>query len=498
LLKATYIAIGVINVTTTTGVTTYQNLIDGEWTAPSSGQYFESINPANTEDCVGRFPLSDIADAERAILAARRAQKAWAALPPSKKASILYKAADLLEERAEQYGLELTREEGKILAQGVMEIKRSAQTLRYYASEGLNVAGQTLPSDDGSFIYTKPEPLGVVSVITPWNFPISIPARKIAPALVTGNTVVFKPASDTPLIGLRLAECLHEAGLPAGVLNFITGSASKIGEILVSHKEINAVTFTGSTYAGEQIHRNASFKTRLQLELGGKNPLIVMDDADIEQAVQTTIAGGFSLTGQACTGTSRVFVMEAVYHSYVEKLVEATQKLTVGNGTAEGVKLGPLANESQLRTVLEYVESGKAEGATLLTGGEQLTEGELSKGYYVSPAVFVDVTPDMRIMREEIFGPVIAVMKVFSFDEAIALANDTEYGLAAAICTADEKTATRFVDQIEAGMVKVNKPTTGVAYNVPFGGMKNSSTATYRESGRDALAFYVQSKIVYR
>jgi aldehyde dehydrogenase (NAD+) len=488
----------VIDLTAATGVTTYQNLIDGEWVAPSSGQYFESINPADIEDCVGRFPASDVRDAERAIAAARRAQKEWAKHPPSKKAAILYKAADLLEERAEQYGRELTREEGKVLAQAIMEVKRSAQTLRYYASEGLNVTGQTLPADDGSFLYTKQEPLGVISVITPWNFPISIPARKIAPALVTGNTVVFKPASDTPLIGLRLTECLYEAGLPAGVLNFITGSASKIGGILVSHKDINAVTFTGSTYAGEQIHKNSSFKTRLQLELGGKNPLIVMDDADVEQAVRMTIAGGFSLTGQACTGTSRVFVMEAVYDSYVEKLVEATRTLTIGSGMDEGVKLGPLANESQLRTVLEYVESGKAEGATLLTGGEQLTEGELRKGYYVSPAVFVDVTPEMRIMREEIFGPVIGVMKVSSFEEALALANDTEYGLAAAICTADEKTATKFVDQIEAGMVKVNKPTTGVAYNAPFGGMKNSSTATYRESGRDALAFYVQAKTVYR
>ncbi|MFT9847383.1 aldehyde dehydrogenase family protein [Aneurinibacillus sp. REN35] len=484
--------------TTTTGIATYQNLIDGEWSAPLSGRYFDSVNPADTNDCVGHFPASNREDAERAIAAAKRAQKEWARTAPSKRAALLYRAADLLEARAEQYGMELTREEGKVLSQAVMEVKRSAQTLRYYASEGLNVTGQTLPSDDGSFLYTRQEPLGVVSVITPWNFPISIPVRKIAPALVTGNTVVFKPASDTPLIGLRLAECLHEAGLPAGVLNFITGSASQIGDILVSHKDIRAVTFTGSTYAGEQIHKNASFTTRLQLELGGKNPLIVMDDADIDQAVQMTIAGGFSLTGQACTGTSRVYVMEEVYSSYVEKLVEATQKLTVGNGLQDGIKLGPLANESQLRTVLGYVESGKAEGATLQTGGVRLVEGEMARGYYISPAIFTDVRQEMRIMREEIFGPVIGVMKVSSFEEAMELANDTEYGLAAAICTSDENTAARFVEQIEAGMVKVNKPTTGVAYNAPFGGMKNSSTATYRESGRDALAFYVQAKTVYR
>ncbi|MFE4199975.1 aldehyde dehydrogenase family protein [Aneurinibacillus aneurinilyticus] len=484
--------------TITAGIKIYHNLIDGQWVEPSTGQYFESINPADIDDCVGRFPASDAADAQRAIAAARQAQKDWAKYPPSKKAIILYRAADLLEERAEQYGRELTREEGKVLAQAVMEVQRSAQTLRYYASEGLNVAGQTLPTDDGSLLYTRQEPLGVVSVITPWNFPISIPARKIAPALVTGNTVIFKPASDTPLAGLRLAECLHEAGLPAGVLNFITGSAGKIGDILVSHKEINAVTFTGSTHAGAQIHKNASFRTRLQLELGGKNPLIVMDDANVEQAVQMTIAGGFSLTGQACTGTSRVFVMAAIYDTYVKQLVEATEKLTIGNGLDEENKLGPLANENQLHNVLAYVESGKAEGATLLIGGEQLTAGNLGKGYYVSPAIFVDVHPEMKIMREEIFGPVIGVQKVSSFDEALALANDTEYGLAAAICTSDESTATRFTEQIEAGMVKVNKPTTGVAYNAPFGGMKNSSTATYRESGRDALGFYVQTKTIYR
>ncbi|WP_047154213.1 aldehyde dehydrogenase family protein [Aneurinibacillus tyrosinisolvens] len=482
----------------TTGTKTYKNLINGEWTVPFSEQYFESSNPANKEESLGQFPASNIEDAERAIVSARQAQKSWAAYSPSKKAAILYKAADLLEDRAEEYGRELTREEGKILSQAIMEVKRSAQTLRYYASEGLNVTGATIPSDDGSFVYTKMEPLGVVSVITPWNFPISIPARKIAPALVTGNTVIFKPASETPLSALRLVECLHEAGLPAGVLNFITGSASKIGNILVSHPEINAVTFTGSTYAGEQIHKAASFKTRLQLELGGKNPLIVMDDANIDEAVSTTIAGGFSLTGQACTGTSRVLVMESVYDSYVQKLVEATEKLTVGDGMEEGVKLGPLANAKQLETVLEYVEIGKAEGATLLTGGQQLTDGKLGNGYYVSPAIFVDVTPGMRMVREEIFGPVIAVMKVSSLNEGIQLANDTEYGLAAAICTSNEQAISRFIQEIEAGMVKVNKPTTGVAYNVPFGGVKNSSTATYRESGRDALAFYVQSKTVYR
>jgi acyl-CoA reductase-like NAD-dependent aldehyde dehydrogenase len=483
---------------TETAVQTFKNLINGEWVDAVGGETFTTVNPANVKDSVGRFQASTEEDVIQAMEAAEQAFKTWRHVPPTKRAEILYKAADLLEAGLEQYAEELTREEGKTIASSRMEVKRSAQTLRYYASEGLNVSGETLPSDDATtFVYTRKEPLGVISVITPWNFPISIPVRKIAPALVTGNTVVFKPASNTPLIAYRLVEALHQAGLPAGVINFVTGSASKTGVPLVTHPAVKAVTFTGSTGAGEKINRQVRLSTRVQLELGGKNPLIVMEDANIDHAVELAVKGGFELTGQACTGTSRVIIMDAVHEEFVQKLVEKTKQLHVGNGLSKGVEVGPLANESQLRNVLDYVAIGKAEGAELVVGGEQLTDGEYANGYYVTPAVFVGVAPDMRIAQEEIFGPVISVIRVTSFQEAMDIANDVEFGLSAAICTSESGRIQHFIQNIETGMVKINRPTTGNAYNAPFGGVKMSSTATYRESGRAALEFYTQIKTVY-
>ncbi|MBP1965919.1 aldehyde dehydrogenase family protein [Paenibacillus aceris] len=483
---------------TETAVQTFKNLINGEWVEAVGGETFTTTNPANVKDIVGRFQASTEEDVIQAMEAAEQAFKTWRHVSPTKRAEIMYKAADLLEAGLEQYAEELTREEGKTIASSRMEVKRSAQTLRYYASEGLNVSGETLPSDDATtFVYTRKEPLGVISIITPWNFPISIPVRKIAPALVTGNTVVFKPASNTPLIAYRLVEALHKAGLPAGVINFVTGSASKTGVPLVTHPAVKAVTFTGSTGAGEKINRQVRLSTRVQLELGGKNPLIVMDDANLDHAVELAVKGGFELTGQACTGTSRVIIMDAVHDEFVRKLVEKTKQLTVGNGLSKGVEVGPLANESQLRNVLDYVAIGRAEGAELVVGGEQITEGEYANGYYVTPAVFVGVAPDMRIAQEEIFGPVISVIRVASFQEAMDIANDVEFGLSAAICTLDASKIQHFIQNIETGMVKINRPTTGNAYNAPFGGVKMSSTATYRESGRAALEFYTQIKTVY-
>lgn len=481
-----------------TAVQTYCNFINGQWTQSVSGNTFHNINPADVSDTIGSFQASVEEDATLAIEAADRAFAAWRDLAPSKRAEILYKAADLLEAGLEQYAKELTREEGKTLASSRMEVKRSAQTLRYYASEGLNVRGDTLPSDDGTtFVYTRKEPLGVVAVITPWNFPISIPTRKIAPALATGNTVVFKPASDSPLIALRLVEALHQAGLPAGVLNFVTGSASQIGKMLVTHPAVRAVTFTGSTSAGESINRSVRLSTRVQLELGGKNPLIVLDDADLDYAAELAVKGGFELTGQACTGTSRVIIMNDIHDAFVEKLIERTGKLTIGNGMIPSVDIGPLANASQLDNVMSYIELGKQEGASLVIGGVRLIEGEYADGYFITPAIFTEVSPLMRIAREEIFGPVIAVIRAKSFKEAVDFANDVEYGLSAAICTSDRDRAQYFIDHVQAGVVKVNLPTTGNAYNAPFGGVKMSSTATYRESGRGAVDFYLTEKTVY-
>ncbi|MBU8908236.1 aldehyde dehydrogenase family protein [Desertibacillus haloalkaliphilus] len=481
-----------------TSVKSYENYINGKWVSSVSNETFESINPADTSDVLGKFQSSTKDDVETAIKAASDAFPSWASTSPSKRAAILNKAADILESRVEQYGEELTREEGKILSAGKGEVKRSAQTLRYYAVEGLSFTGETFPNDDPNMdVYTAREPLGVVSVITPWNFPISIPARKIAPALMTGNTVVFKPSSDTPLIALRLVEALHEAGIPEGVINFVTGSSSNVGDPLVKHPAIRAVTFTGSTGAGESIHSKASLTTRTQMELGGKNPIIVMDDADIDNAAQLTVNGGFALTGQACTGTSRVIVMKSVEEAFTAKLIEKTKELVIDNGLVDETKVGPLANEKQLNNVLNYVDIGKKEGANLVYGGNRLEGPKYDQGYFVEPAIFTDVKPDMRIAQEEIFGPVIAIIAVDNYEEAIKVANDVEYGLAASIVTNDIKLAKKFTQDIEAGTVKVNRTTTGNLINAPFGGLKKSSTSTFRESGRVGLEFFTQIKTVY-
>jgi acyl-CoA reductase-like NAD-dependent aldehyde dehydrogenase len=467
----------------------YAMLVNGQWVGASNGETFDSVNPADTSDVVARFPAAAEEDAIRAIRAAEAAYPGWASTAPSQRADILKRAAALLESRVDQYSEELTREEGKILGAAKLEVKRAAATLRFYAEEGISFSGETFSSDDpNAIVYTIREPLGVVSVITPWNFPLSIPSRKIAPALITGNTVVFKPASDTPLIALRLVECLVEAGIPDGVINLVTGPASRVGTPLTTDPAVRAITFTGSTQAGRSIHRMASLTTRTQMELGGKNPLIVMEDADLDKAVDLTIRGGLELTGQACTGTSRVLVMDSVHDAFVERLLEKTKKLVIGNGLHPGVEIGPLANRSQLETVLDYVRIGQEEGATLLYGGEHLVEGEWAR---------VHVKPDMRIAQEEIFGPVIAVIRVSGFDEAIEVANGVEYGLSASIVTRDIEKAMRFVQRIQSGTVKINRTTTGNLIHAPFGGLKNSSTSTFRESGRVGLEFFTQLKTVY-
>ena len=463
-----------------------------------SKKTFNSINPANVEETVGIFQASNEEDVRHAIDAAVTAFPDWAKTAPSKRAAILNKAASILEDNADKLAEELTREEGKHVSDARNEVIRSAQTLRFYAVEGQTFTGETFPNDDPNMnVSTVREPLGVVSVITPWNFPISIPSRKIAPALIMGNTVVFKPSSDTPLIALRLVEALHQAGIPKGVINFVTGKASEVGDLLVTHPAIRAVTFTGSTAAGEEIHRKSSFTTRTQMELGGKNPIIVMDDADIDLAANVTVNGGFSLTGQACTGTSRVIVLKEVKDAFIEKLIEVTSALKIGNGFEAGVKIGPLANEKQLKNVLNYIEIGKAEGAHLIYGGERITTNEFSQGYYVKPAIFTNVHPEMRIAKEEIFGPVISIIIVDSYEEAIAVANDVDYGLSASIMTNNLKLAHQFSKDIQSGTVKVNRTTTGNLMNAPFGGVKKSSTSTFRESGRTGLEFFTQVKTVY-
>jgi aldehyde dehydrogenase (NAD+) len=476
----------------------FLNHIQGEWVRSRAGRTFDSLNPHDTRETVGRFQASGPADAEAAVAAASAAFEGWRATPIGKRAKVLQDAASYLETHAARFAEELTREEGKSVALARDEFMRSAQTLRFYAVEGQTLGGETYPQDDPLMtVYSQREPLGVVTVIAPWNFPVSIPARKIAPALITGNTVVFKPSSDAPLSGLRLAEALVQAGLPKGVLNFITGRAGDVGPVITTSEAVRAISFTGSTAAGEAIHRTVHLTTRLQMELGGKNPLIVMDDADLDQAVDLAVKGGFSLSGQACTGTSRVIVLRAVKEEFTRKLVARVQQLKIGSGLTPGMDLGPLATAKQLETVLSYLAIGRQE-ARLLCGGERLTAEPYAHGYYVSPAVFDEVAPEARIAREEIFGPVIAVLEADGYADAITKANDTRYGLSAAIATRNPRVMHDFAQQIQAGTVKINRTTTGNLVNAPFGGIKQSSTSTFRESGRAGLEFFTQIKTIYR
>ncbi|AZG16178.1 aldehyde dehydrogenase family protein [Cupriavidus pauculus] len=477
---------------------TYRNYIDGEWCDSATGRTLDNVNPADTREIVSRHAASDARDAAAAVAAAAAAFDGWKKTPIGKRAKVLNDAAAHLEANADSIAAELTREEGKALNLARDEVMRSAQTLRFYAVEGQTFGGESFPNDDPDMlVYTLREPLGVVTVISPWNFPVSIPARKIAPALITGNTVVFKPSSDAPLSGYRLAEAFVKAGIPKGVLNFVTGSAAEVGPTLVASRAVRAVSFTGSTAAGEQIHKALPMTTRTQMELGGKNPLIVMEDADLDHAVDLAIKGGLSLSGQACTGTSRILVMREVRQAFTDKLVARVKALKIGSGMTPGMDLGPLATRKQRETVLGYIAAGRQE-ATLLCGGDALTDGDFAHGYYVAPAVFTDVTQSMRIAREEIFGPVLAIIEVDSYADAIAKANDTDYGLSAAIATRNPRYLHDFARDIESGTVKINRTTTGNLVNAPFGGLKRSSTSTFRESGRAGLEFYTQIKTVYQ
>ncbi|HEY8050553.1 MAG TPA: aldehyde dehydrogenase family protein [Ramlibacter sp.] len=476
----------------------FGNYIDGEWRPAAGGSLSEDRNPADSRELVGRFAASREEDARAAVDAAARAFPAWSATPIGKRAQVLTKAADWLDAHAADIARDLTREMGKPLALAQDEIARTAQTFRFYAIEAQTFGGETFPQDDaGMVVYTQREPLGVVTVISPWNFPASIPARKIAPALATGNTVVFKPSSDAPLTAVHLVEALAAGGIPKGVINLVTGKPAAVAGVLIGSPQVRAVTFTGSTSAGEQIHRAASLTTRTQMELGGKNPLLVMEDADLDVAVDLTVKGGLSLTGQACTGTSRVLVAKDVRNAFVAKLVERIGRLKIGNGLQPGMDLGPLANARQYDTVLSYVALGCSE-ARHVYGGEPLRGEGLEHGHFVQPAVFTEVAPTSRIAREEIFGPVIAVIDTDSFADAMDKANDTEYGLSAAICTRNPRYAHEFCRSIQSGTVKVNRTTTGNLVNAPFGGYKRSSGSGFRESGRTGLEFFLQTKTVYR
>ena len=473
----------------------FQNLIGGEWVSASNNAAFEDRSPANPDDLIGMFPMATISDTNHAIEAARAALLNWAKTPPPARGAILDKASRLIDARLDELAATLTREEGKTLAEARGEVSRARDIFHYFAGEGWRTSGSVLPSNtDGELLYTRREPLGVVAIVTPWNFPIAIPTWKIAPALAYGNTVVFKPASQTPLTALRLAEILVEAGLPPGVLNLITGSGREVGDTLTGSPKIDGISFTGSIGVGQHIYSRAFPNlTRVQLEMGGKNPMVVLNDAKLDLAVDLVARSGFGLTGQACTATSRVIVEEGIANSFAERLSEVARKMVVGNGLKDGTQMGPAVSQDQLRTDLEYINIGKTEGAKLLAGGDIAGEG----GYYVQPTVFDDVQIGMRIAQEEIFGPVISIIRARNIDEAIEQANSVEFGLSAGIVTNDLQKAFAFANRIDAGVVKINEPTTGLALQAPFGGFKHSSANTFKEQGPAAVEFYTRIKTIY-
>lgn len=473
----------------------FKNLIGTEWVAASDGNTFENRNPANLDDIVGLFPLATQEDARRAVAAAREALPAWANMPPPARGAILEKVARIVESRADEMAAALTREEGKTLAEAKGEVLRTRDIFQYFSGEGWRVGGEVLPSAASNhLLFTKREPLGVISVITPWNFPIAIPAWKIAPALAYGNTVVFKPASYAPHIALLLVEALLEAGLPGGVINYITGSGSVVGNEIVGSPDVAGISFTGSYTVGVDIYNRAiKNMTRVQLEMGGKNPLVVLNDADMELAVSLAVKSGFGLTGQACTAASRVIVEEKVADEFARALTEAARSLAVGDGLQSGVQMGPAVSEAQLETDLKYIKIGQDEGARLLAGGDRAGD----RGYFVQPTVFDGVEPHMRIAQEEIFGPVIGIIRARDFDDAIEKANGIGYGLSAGLATNDLHKALAFADRIEAGVVKINEPTTGIALQAPFGGFKKSSANTFKEQGKAAVDFYTRTKTIY-
>ncbi|MCK9858632.1 alpha-ketoglutaric semialdehyde dehydrogenase GucD [Paenibacillus sp. ATY16] len=474
------------------------NYIHGEWTAPLSGKRIPSINPANKREVVGEVPDSIDADLENAVAAAEAARVSWRKLTGAQRGALLFKAADLLEARQEEIGRMMTREMGKTLPEAKGETVRGAAILRYYAGEGMRKVGDVIPSTDAeALMFTTRVPLGVVGVISPWNFPVAIPVWKMAPALIYGNTVIWKPATETAVTAALVMQCFHDAGFPAGAVNMIVGSGSVIGGGIASHNGVHGVTFTGSNAVGKRVGQAALARgAKYQLEMGGKNPVIVAADADLELAAEATISGGLRSTGQKCTATSRVIVVSDVYEAFREKLVAKVAELRVGDGLKEGTWLGPCANESQLNTVMSYIGKGKEEGARLLVGGERPSQPELADGFYVTPAVFDDVKPDMAIAKDEIFGPVLSLIRVDSLEEAIKVANDTEYGLSASIYTRNIGNLLTFVQDMEAGLVRVNAETAGVELQAPFGGLKQSSSHS-REQGQAAIEFFTSIKTVF-
>jgi acyl-CoA reductase-like NAD-dependent aldehyde dehydrogenase len=470
------------------------NLIAGEWRPSASGETYEKHNPARPSEVIGDFPASSGEDVDAAVDAALSAFPAWSGMAAAARGAVLTRAADLVEERVEEIAQDMTREMGKPLREARLESARAAAIFRFFAGEAWRPKGEMYEqSATGSSVYTLRRPLGVVGLITPWNFPAAIPAWKLAPALVFGNTVVLKLAQEAPLTGLHLAACLDEGGLPAGVLNVVIGRGSEVGTPLVRHPAVRAISFTGSVEVGRQVREEATaLGKRVQLELGGHNPLIVMADARLDRAVEAAYAGAFWSAGQKCTATRRIYVQESVYDDFRERLLRRIEEGKVGDPGDPATEVGPLVNEKQLNDILAAVEQGEQEGATLLVGGERIDD----ESYLVAPTLFENVDDDAMLSREEVFGPVTSLYRFGSLEEAIRRANAVEYGLSASIFTSDLEAAQRFVNEVEAGLLHVNSQTAGADVHVPFGGIKGSGFGPH-EQGRAALEFYTEVVTVY-
>jgi aldehyde dehydrogenase (NAD+) len=483
---------------TTSAATTYSNYIDGRWSPSASGETFENRNPANTGDLIGLFQKSTRSDVDAAILAAARAYETWRLVPAPLRAEILLKAAQLIVERKEQFARDMTREMGKVLKETRGDVQEAIDMTFYMAGEGRRMFGQTVPSElRNKFAMSVRQPLGVCSVITPWNFPMAIPSWKIVPALVCGNTVVFKPASQTPLSAVNFVKTLEDAGVPKGVVNMVTGDGDQVGTPLTTDAAVRVVSFTGSTHVGRIVNQAAApgFK-KVHLEMGGKNVIMIMDDADLELAVDGCLWGGFGTTGQRCTAASRVVVHDRLHDAFVEQFVARAKALVVGDGLREETQVGPSNSESQLETVMKYVRIGQDEGAALACGGHRLAAGPHARGFFHEPTVFTGVDPSMRIAREEIFGPVVSVMRCGSLEEAVEIGNGVEYGLSASIYTQDINRAFAAMRDMYTGIFYVNAPTIGAEVHLPFGGTKNTGNG-HREAGVAALDVFSEWKSIY-
>jgi aldehyde dehydrogenase (NAD+) len=482
----------------TATATVYRNYINGEWVDSRSGKTFENRNPANTDDLIGVFQQSTRDDVQAAIDAAARAYETWRLVPAPLRAEMLFKAAQLIVERKEQFARDMTREMGKVLSETRGDVQEAIDMTFYMAGEGRRMFGQTVPSElRNKFAMSVRQPLGVCSIITPWNFPMAIPSWKIIPALVCGNTVVFKPASQTPLSAVNFVKVLTDAGIPKGVVNMVTGDGSAVGTPMTTHEAVRVVSFTGSTHVGRIVNQAAapSFK-KVHLEMGGKNVIMIMEDANLELAVDGCLWGGFGTTGQRCTAASRVVVHDKVHKKFIDAFVARAKALKVGDGLKDDIDMGPSNSDSQLETVMKYVKIGQDEGATLATGGHRLDKGPHAKGYFHEPTIFVDVDPKMRVAREEIFGPVVSVMRCTSLEEAIAIGNGVEYGLSASIYTQDINRAFTAMRDLYTGIFYVNAPTIGAEVHLPFGGTKNTGNG-HREAGIAALDVFSEWKSIY-